>query len=648
MKSRKRIGIVETLGLLVLFLAVVLWRFEPLATNCAEQYLGMPGADLYDEMWLLQTVTTGIPSGNVTSTNAFNYPQGFSLLATHLSYLHVLFTAPLVSLLPWPMWWNCAITLAIVTGAYACYFAVWRISGQKWWAILAGLVFVFMPWISRETMLGHLNQLWLAPFFFAVTYLYSSIFDRKSRYCWLWLALWTVVTFLVNWMNGLFLTLVGLCLLIPRARRLRRFSIHRLLAAIVLVLVVLQPLAWQVVKAQPLVRTALTSRVDSKARDKVIKRALENSVSPAPTVVLGSRAQVFATKIGAIVPYFMLAVPLLLLLLDFGRKRPLWTWLAGALLCGVLSCGPHLVWNGKLLGDSQGQAVSMPYLMLLDTIPVLYRWSLPSRIAPITVFLACIFAVTFVSSFWQVPAKGTKQWVERVAASAVCIFIMVLGVDVNAVYPSLVEGMTSAYVPGYCSFLREQPSKGVLNLPMGYVVNVNQVQFLQGLPIFESQTPIPSLAVRQEFLQMLFLANQLAVNRSGLGKDVAYKALDRQADSTPYGRRCYAVETPALYGLLPQQRLALSHDSVMSSYRVVMEDGLGYVVVHRANCCWIDAEAGDAIFYNLCDIVGQLLGKPIYSGDDAQVFRAPSYENIVMRRREAFARVAAQIDALRR
>ena len=601
-------------GLLFLlaYILATLVRLHPLVFRFNSHFLGVPERDLFDEMWMQKAVLGTVLEGRWFWTPLMDYPSGLDLAASHLSYLHILFTAPLPLCMPWPAWWNAVNVVALACSALAAAWATWRLSGHLVSSFLAGLVLIGLPWVAFEANAGHLNQLWMAPMFVAVGYLYQALEDPHDRHAWWLLALWTVVTSQVYWIYGFMVAMLGGVLVLCRLPVLHRTTLARLTLAVLLTLAALLPLAWKVYDTRSPPEAYRHTGINSRAN--AVARALENSLELGSA---GSPRQ-FSQR-----PLCLAAAPwlppglallgLVLLGLEWRYRTGFLPWFLAAALLLTLALGPHLLWQGRILADGQGLPVAMPFLLLQDQCHLLYRWSLPLKTIPLAFF--CLCQGTVLLALRLARLGRPRSLVAWGLLGGLLLVGLELGPEKN-----LQIALTPARIPHFSRFLAHQPEGAVVDLPLGYVENVWQLQIHHDHPKIQGLAMEPLLLNLNPFLQELAAWNHMVLPP---GVRLHPRSADSEAFFLDYGTRRLPRKTGQVSGPSAVLRLPPLPSQVRKGYREGWDLGLRYVVLHRANCFWVDPRHGQEVYQGLRDLAQARFGEPAFEDGEAAVFRLP-------------------------
>ncbi len=601
------------LWFLLAYLAAALARLHPLAARFSTHFLGAPERDLFDEMWMQKAVLGTILEGHWFWTRAMDFPTGLDLAASHLSYLHILFTAPLPLSLPWPAWWNAVNLVALVLSALAAAWATNRICGGRVPAFLAGLALLGLPWVACEANAGHLNQLWMAPMFMATGYLHQALHDPRDRHAWWLLASWTALASQVYWIYGLALALVGAVLVLCHLPRLGRATLGRLALAVLVTVATMTPLAFRVYATEAVPAAYRNAGIYS--RRNAIARAVENSLELGHLGARrGSGWSPLRTPAARWIPLGLALTGLVLLGLEWRLGTDGLPWLLAAGALTTLALGPHLLWQDRILVDAEGRPVAMPFLLLQDLWPLLYRWSLPLRTAPMA-FLATYLGTVCLAR--RLARRSRLQAVLAWSLGGVAILLAGAGLSPRAEARIV---LTPARVPDFCRFLAGQPEGAIVDLPLGYVENVWQLQIHHPHPKVQGLAMEPLLLNRNPFLQELASWNQ-QVLPAGLA--LRPRPANSEAFDAVYGTRRLPVRVDQVGGPAMVPRPPPLPSQVRKGYREAWDLGIRYVVLHRANCGWLHDGTGDLVYAALRNLARQRFGPPIREDGEAAVFRLP-------------------------
>jgi len=599
---------------LVAYLLAALVRFHPLAARFTTHFLGAAERDLFDEMWMQKAVLGTVLEGHWFWTRAMDFPTGLDLAASHLSYLHILFTAPLPLGLPWPAWWNAVNLVALALSALAAAWTTRRICGGPIPAFLVGLGVLLLPWVAFETNAGHLNQLWMAPMFVATGYLHRALHDPRDRHAWLLLAAWTAVASQVYWIYGMLVALVGAVLVLCHLPRLDRGVLARLAMAVLLTMATLAPLAFRVYATEAVPAAYRDAGIYS--RRNAIARAVENSLEPGGVGARpGSGWTPLRVPAARWIPLGLALAGLAVLGLQWRLATDWLPWLLAAGLLTTLALGPHLLWQDRILVDAQGDPVAMPFLLLQDLWPLLYRWSLPLRTAPMAFLATCLGVVCLAG---RLASPGRLQAVLAWGLGSAVILSAAVGLAPRADARVV---LTPARVPDFCRFLAGAPRGAIVDLPLGYAENVWQLQIHHPHPKVQGLAMEPLLLNRNPFLQEMASWNRQVLPA---GIDLRPRPASSEAFDAVYGTRGLPGRANQVGGPATVLRLPPLPSQVRQGYRQAWDLGIRYVVLHRANCGWLHEGTGDRVYEGLRDLARQRFGRPAFEDGEAAVFRLPS------------------------
>lgn len=542
------------LGYGVLALVVL----HPLLSQFGTHYLGRSSDDLHDEVFLHRCVLEGLLTDrSVFMSQNLEFPVEQSLVYSHKSYLQVLFSVPLMLALPWPQWWNAAILLALVASALAAAWSVERLSGDWRWGVLAGIPFLQMPWVLAMVNWGHLPQLWSAPLFLAVAFLDATVRDPEDRKApWLLVGA-TIVTSLVYWIWGFLLAVLGVLLVLWEVPRMDRLRWRRVLLATGAVLLVIAPLAVQVLRADPfLPHLTPGGGLSAQEQGAQLERAAMNSLPiPQAWLPLLALALVAAWRIPARGAFWLLAGGLFL----------------------VLAMGPRLA----------------PFYWLVDRTGLGYAWRTPDTATPLAIFCLCAGAAVLGRT-----RQAAAAWLLAFAAAF-------------ALMPAPTVAMEPAEVPAYTRVLRDLPRGAVIELPLGYATNAWHLQHLHGQPSTHGKRHVPNLLRDNDFALHLFRLNERFAGQA--------PPLGNECSELPYGLRQLDGRFYRSDGGFPVPDRDAG--DVEAARQRLLEIGVRYLVLHRAACFWLSPAKGDAVYDAWRGwLVGQF-GPPLFEDAEAALFR---------------------------
>ena len=611
------------LALLTLLLAMALFQAPPLRSHLGTLVLGTPCNDLFDEINIHTTVTNNLLHGKpLLFSDNLDYPINRNLLITHKTFLHIVFAAPLIANLPWPLWWNLALLTALVSGALAACYTLIKLSRSPTLGVLLGISFMSWQWLRDMVAWGHLVQLWSAPLFLAILFLVLSLRSpHNARSCW-GLGVCTVVTSLIFWIWGGALALLGTLALIYYRPELKRRQIRNLLLTVAITALVLTPLALHVLSINPnLPKLQQGGGVEESIKIQALYRASSNAV-----VRTGGQNYLTLPASNLVAPLVML-LPLAGLAWAVKSRREYIFWGSCAALFFAIGWGPYCALGPYTALDSAGRPVLLPFYYLMEWSGLGYRWQTPGTITP--VLMMCLALGTALA--WQqtrkrlcIPALGAG-----ILLSAALLGLTVQGAEGagqgNNANPNHDFFPTFAFrQPAFLQRLSTLPPGALLELPLGFVSNVWQLQHLHGHPTCHGRHPVASVMERNDFALWLFRISRWRNRQFALNF-----VPDVQSSEICYGQSELPTQLCFTHNRYPSLSRPLQRAKVEADYRILRDDlQVRYAVLHRANCDWLAPGSGDTVFQNLRELLLSLGSKLLYEDNDACLLELPDSADI--------------------
>lgn len=607
------------LAVLALLLGLALLQAPSLRNHMNSLVLGTPCNDLFDEINIHTTVTRNLLQGKpIIYSDNLDYPINRNLLITHKTFLHIIFVAPLIANLPWPLWWNLALLAALVSGALAACYTLVKLSRSWMLGVLLGISFMSWQWLRDMVAWGHLVQLWSAPLFLAILFLVLALRSpRNARACW-GLGICTAVTSLIFWIWGGALALLGVLGLIYYWPKLERRQIRNLLLTVAITALVLTPLALYVLSINPnLPKLQQGGGLDQAIQEQALYRASSNAV-----VRTGGTHYLTLPASGLVAP-LVLILPLAGLVWAVKSRQEYLFWGACAAIFFVIGWGPYCAIGPYTVLDQEGRPVLLPFYYLMEWSGLGYRWQTPGTLTPVLMMCLALGAALAWQQSRQrlrVPALGAA-----IILSTALLAMTVQGADGagrgNNVNPNRDFFPTfSFHQPAFLQRLAALPPGALLELPLGYVSNVWQLQHLHGHPTCHGRHPVASVLERNDFALWLF-------------RDCRWRNRDLPLNFVPdvqscelcYGQRDLPAQLCFSRNRYPSLARPLQRSQVEASYRVLREElQIRYAVLHRANCNWLAPGYGDEVFQRLRQTLLALGSKPLGADDEACLFELPS------------------------
>jgi hypothetical protein len=195
-------------GLFYTAMAVVFtW---PLVLHMGSQYVGYTGDNIYF-VWLIEWVRKAIFQLHVSPVFVpfLNYPEGWNLAFTEITPAQLAIAIP-ASLLAGPYFgYNFTLLATFILSGLTMYIWIHHLTGNKGAALVAGMVYSFLPFRMAHFLIGHLNLTgtqWLPLYFMG---LYDLL--RSPRFSWKPVVLAGVALGLVGLTSQYYLYMCILC-----------------------------------------------------------------------------------------------------------------------------------------------------------------------------------------------------------------------------------------------------------------------------------------------------------------------------------------------------------------------------------------------------------------------------------------------------
>lgn len=606
----------------VFYLSIIFLFLHPLAFCLNSCFLGNPCTDIFNEMWLDRAGIESFLQGHWSYSTNLEYPSGVNFFVHFLSWLHIYFSAPFVYLFPWPLSWNLTVVYSLLCGAMSAFWAVRRISGNSVAAFAAGSAMIIAPSTFYNICEGYLPQIWIAPLIIACYWLYEVIYSPQSYKQVCWLVVWTLISTLVYWINGLFLAICGCVMLFCRLPRLSAKVFAYLSVTAAASAVILCPFAYSLNKAQPMIADGLNRVISADERAEKTERAVKNSAELAGGNYSQRYLGNYCNSLKPAVPYIFATIFILLAAVEW-KKHVSLVWLNCAALFFVLSLGPYLFADSSMLASTK---VAMPYLVLVEAFQPLYRWSMPLRTLP----LAFFFIAAGLAGLEQhiQPVFGKK----RAAAAVFALIIASVFILGDLFYKESKRGyfLTPCSVPKFCGVMAQMPQSAFVDAPIGFIGNVYQLQIHHHKPLIACSGAYKgnyfNLVDSNSFLQYLFLWNNLAASNKIIMPFTFLRA--SISEDYVYGNKLKKEDAERTEVWQPQYSSAFSKEEISADYQKLLNQNIRYAVIHKASCFWIDNEHGEEVFKALCGIAVQHFGKPVYADDDVEIFEMKADINL--------------------
>ncbi len=611
---------------LLVALSIFLLAFticQPTSSHISQLILGTPSNDLFDEVTLHTTVTQNLLQGrSLIHSDNLDYPIYRNLLATHKSYLHILFVVPLTAWVPWPQWWNLAVMLALALSTLVACYALVRLSNNWSWGILLGISFMSWQWLRELVSRGHLVQLWSVPLYLAIVCLILAL-REKPRPLYFWgLIVFTLITSFVYWIWGACLAILGLWAIIYWCRELDRKHWLNLTLTVGAVLMITVPAALYVVSVSwNLPKLQRGGGMTHEAQSIALKRASGNSV------IRSDGQYKVSLPAPQLVAPILAGIPLVLLFLACRQRSQTLFWLSTSTVFLLLGWGPYCIWRHYTMVDGNGEPIRLPYYYLADWTGLGYRWQTPDTVTP---FLMFSLAMTLILA-WN-DCRQRSLWPKvTFAVTAIAIFFLTVHGASGAGMGNKLRSNQHipkaqpffpcfAYTPyQFVDKLQAMPPGALLEFPLGFTGNVWQLQHLHRQRTCHGRYPIDSIMEKNNFVLWLYRYSRYAC------KDLRLQFVpDVQAVELPYGTTVipeYLLFRSNHYPVLTRR---IDRRSVESDYYLMYGLGVRYAVLHRCNCEWLAPGHGDDVYKRLSELLGSFCGQPLYSDDGATIFAWPT------------------------
>ncbi|HVA82614.1 MAG TPA: hypothetical protein VNF06_00420, partial [Candidatus Aquilonibacter sp.] len=432
-------SIISNVPILLLFLAISLVVFWPLAVNSATTTVNGAG-DLYQNLWNLWWVNyaTYTLHTSIYFTPLLYYPVGASLVTQTLSPITAYLSFPFqaVSLV---FSYNIMLFLAFMLSGFFMFLLADYLVKNKYAAIIAGLIFAFAPMHMAQALSGHLNwtNVEFLPLF--ILFFLKMINEKKVLY-----SLGAAVSFVFLLFMGdpeqgiitvvlvFFMLLVYLIRANLRSEILNRQFGIALGSMIVLILVIGSPFLLQIA---PAITNGQLSQAAGALNDvnhnmlwsmPVISFFAPSMYNNLFTWLSNSYVSIYSvdpTERVAYLGYVAFVLALIGIWHDYKKQKLANTlvWVVAAIIFGWLSLGPYVQ-----LGNLQTSGIPGIYL-IYAAIPFFNIIREPARFDLIlTLALAILAAYGFHSLMEGRRAKNTHTLKnEQYLAAILSILILI-------------------------------------------------------------------------------------------------------------------------------------------------------------------------------------------------------------------------------
>ena len=484
--------------------------------------------------------------------------------------------------------------------------------------------------------------------------------EPAAGYFWL-LGLSTLAAASCYWIWAFLLALTGAAALVLSCRRLSRNTLKRLAICVFVVLAAAAPAAWYTQHADPdLQRYASTPAAGSAEHIPDMERAAALSLFPAdpgtPRLLIP-----FSKYLPLLL---VLAAAAAFIVWQFKRPSSAGMWLGCAAVPALTGLGPWFSLNGRILAGSDGSPCPAPLACMSQISGLLYYWRNPQTAFPL-VLGALLLSWAFAAEADLCrreklcacsAAETVKSFCHPLSAAVMvlallCLQITFLGssnrfVSSSPLRSGLCYPSFQAVRPSWCAELAKMEPGAVLDLPLGYCTNAWQVQFLHGFHCCHTKRPEGWLAANNAFVRSFYNLNTLCAKPykaapfpDNGSSELAYgtEVLPRSSfGDTMASRFNHAADPgqnmpppPGREETRQNEQAADGPGRLQSDASLVINDGLRYIVLHRASCFWLQPEHGDEVFANFSKYLNRRCGPPLYADQYASVYKIPDPSKII-------------------
>ncbi len=352
------------------------------------------GQNMWALWWTRQSLLTLAQSPFFT--NYLFYPAGVTLLFHPLDVSDGLLALPLYGLFGGDVTYNIMILLSFVLGGWGTYLLALYLTGNRPASFIAGLIFVLSPYHFLRIDLGHLNLSTLQWIPFYILFLFKFVQTGSKRAAVLAI-FFLAFTALNSWYYVIYCGLLSLAIIFwpvekrlavsgeplavtPYALRLTATRLWRVFVVLMASIVILLPLLLPMFR---LLGSTTLIGAHEPLRHSV---DLFSFWVPGPPstwatwfedVWISYAAQNREPGGSAYLGYTVLVLGFIGLLGRRWRWQMVW-WLVVALGFALLSLGPQLQIDGRLLG------LTLPYQWLANIIPIFSITGIPGRFVVMT------------------------------------------------------------------------------------------------------------------------------------------------------------------------------------------------------------------------------------------------------------------------
>ncbi|MFN2276594.1 MAG: hypothetical protein ACK2UR_03180 [Candidatus Promineifilaceae bacterium] len=354
----------------LLFAGLTLLMTWPVAARMGS-YLAGGRDDLWVHQWTFWWVREALRQGlNPFFTPYLYAPAGAALTSHNIAWFNIALWLPLQALFGRIPAYNAVFLISISLNGFCMYLFAWQVLKSYGAALVSGIIFGFWPYtLSHYDHANMMVVFWVPLTLLLIQHLIQRAEKEQGKFHW-WLVFGTAISLgmigITRWqlliMSSPILAAYSLYLLWETPGARNRTAILELLAAAVLAIVIMAPLA------TPLVIDQFTREFPE---DVFLDEAVWGRTDLLAYFVPSINNGIWHDRVAAIyenfvvnqfyTPFLGFLTLLLALVGAIRRWRQTWIWLALALLYFLLALGPELAINGRAY-----PAVPMPYRLVED------------------------------------------------------------------------------------------------------------------------------------------------------------------------------------------------------------------------------------------------------------------------------------------
>ena len=171
----------EYLFVIIFFTILTIVMTWPLITKMTDQMVGRIGDNIYF-VWMIGWLKKSLFELKTNPFNVWflNYPEGWSLAYTEITPIMLLLALPF-SLIAGPTFgFNSAMMLSFVLAGLGMYIWIKHLTGRSVPALIAGMIYAFIPYHFAHFRIGHLNLSGIQWFPFYFWGLFNILETRKN------------------------------------------------------------------------------------------------------------------------------------------------------------------------------------------------------------------------------------------------------------------------------------------------------------------------------------------------------------------------------------------------------------------------------------------------------------------------------------